>query len=170
MPGLDYTNTFRGSTVLITGGAGFIGSHLAARLLELGATVRVVDDLSSGHAANVPAGASLVRASILDEPAVRSAATGCDFVFHQAAMVSVPQSVEQPARCMDVNVTGTELVLRAARDAKAKRVLLAASAAAYGGNPNLPSRDTDAPDCWSPYAARKVAGQLPNETVGVVEV
>lgn len=156
----DYRGTFRNARCLITGGAGFIGSHLGTRLIQLGAHVHVLDDLSSGHEHNVPAGATLFRGSILDEPILRNAIEGCTYVFHQAAMVSVPQSVDQPERCMQVNVDGTRRVLEAARRAGATRVNFAASAAAYGNNPSLPSKETDVPDCWSPYAASKVAGEL----------
>ena len=156
----DYRSAFRGAPVLITGGAGFIGSHLAHRLVELGAVVRVLDDLSGGFQANVPDAAEFINASILDERALAGAVRGCQFVFHEAAMVSVPESVERPDECALVNITGTERVLEAARSAGVKRVLFAASAAAYGGNPKLPSREDHQPDCWSPYAASKVAGEL----------
>ena len=156
---LPYQSSFRGARSLITGGAGFIGSHLARRLLELGAEVAVLDDLSGGFRGNVPATARFIEASILDENALRDAARGSQLVFHQAAMVSVPESVDDPQRCASVNIVGTQRVLDAARQAGAKRVLFAASAAAYGGAPNLPSRETDVPDCRSPYAASKVAGE-----------
>lgn len=155
-----YTRLFANHTVLITGGAGFIGSHLAGRLIELGAQVRIVDDLSGGLRPNVPAGARLIEASILDDARLREAMLGCRFVFHQAAMVSVPESVEKPTRCADINITGTQRVLEAARDLGVHRVMFAASAAAYGGNPQLPCREDQPPDCWSPYAASKVAGEL----------
>jgi nucleoside-diphosphate-sugar epimerase len=157
---IDYTQHFRKLPVLITGGAGFIGSHLAHRLVELGAEVCVIDDLSGGFKANVPAEARFLEASILDDTALREAASGCAYIFHEAAVVSVPQSVENPAQCVSVNVTGTEKVLEAARDASVRRVIFAASAAAYGGNPQLPSREDHPPDCRSPYAASKVAGEL----------
>lgn len=155
----DYAGYFHGKTALVTGGAGFIGSHLASRLLALGARVRVIDDFSSGHRHNVPNGAELIVASILDPDALKHAVSSAQLVFHQAAMVSVPQSVEQPERCLAVNVDGTQRVLLAARDAGVSRVLFAASAAAYGNNPVLPSREEHLPDCWSPYAASKVTGE-----------
>lgn len=155
-----YEKSFAGAGVLVTGGAGFIGSHLAWRLVELGARVRVLDDLSGGFAENLPDEADLSVASILDGDALRDAVNGCRYVFHEAAMVSVPESVEQPKRCADVNIVGTERVLEAARDAGVARVIFAASAAAYGGSPQLPSREDHAPDCCSPYAASKVAGEL----------
>lgn len=151
---------FRGATVLITGGAGFIGGHIAHRCIELGATVRVLDDLSGGFQNNIPGGAQLTRASILDDAALRSATAGCKFVFHQAAMVSVPVSVEKPDECMQTNVVGTQRVLLACRDAGVARVMFAASAAAYGNHPRLPCSEEHAPDAWSPYAMSKVTGEL----------
>lgn len=169
----EFVEAYRGSTVLITGGAGFIGSHLAAALTRLGARVRVLDDLSGGYDANLddaragavvggsgPGGVELIRASVLDLPALREAMKGCRYVYHQAAMVSVPQSVEQPERCMQLNVGGTERVLEEAKAAGVRRVMFAASAAAYGNDPRLPSQEDHLPDCWSPYAASKVAGEL----------
>jgi UDP-glucose 4-epimerase len=155
----DLDAVFRGARTLVTGGAGFIGSHIAAGLHGLGASVRVLDDLSSGHRENVPEGVDLVEASILDERALADAVAGCGFVFHEAAMVSVAASVAHPGRCMEINVAGTERVLEAARDAGARRVVLASSAAVYGGAPALPSRETDPIDCASPYAASKAADE-----------
>src|SRR5204862_33108 len=152
---------FRSKTVLITGGAGFIGSHLARRLVELGAIVRVIDDLSGGFQANVPKEATFIKESILDQARLREAASGCAYIFHEAAMVSVPESVEQPTKCAEVNILGTERVLEAAKDSRGsvKRVIFAASAAAYGGSPKLPSREDHPVECLSPYAASKVAGE-----------
>ncbi|HYE03777.1 MAG TPA: SDR family oxidoreductase [Phycisphaerales bacterium] len=148
-----------GATALITGGAGFIGSHLAAALVGLGARVRILDDLSGGFRENVPDGAELIEASILDDAALQRAISGCRWVFHQAAMVSVPQSVEQPGECVRVNVEGTQRVLSAAVRAGVARVMFAASAAAYGNEPTLPSRESHLPDSWSPYAMSKIAGE-----------
>ena len=150
----------RGRTHLVTGGAGFIGSHIARGIQSLGGRVVVLDDLSSGHADNIPPDATFVRASILDPDALRSAIEGCDSVFHEAAMVSVPQSVEDPARCQLVNVEGTRLVLESARSAGVRRVVFAASAAAYGDEPSLPSCESDQPSACSPYAYSKIAGEL----------
>jgi UDP-glucose 4-epimerase len=158
--GTTYGGAFAGRRVLITGGAGFIGSHLGAKLAELGAHVVVLDDLSGGHESNLAPGTRLVKASILDDDALEDATAGCAYVFHQAAMVSVPQSVEQPERCIAINVDGTRRVLEAAKRAGVARVMFAASAAAYGNTPSLPSKESDPPDCWSPYAASKVAGEL----------
>jgi nucleoside-diphosphate-sugar epimerase len=159
-----FRERLHGQRVLITGGAGFIGSHLAHACVGLGAHVRVLDDLSGGFEENLPSGAELVRASILDESALRGAVAGCRYVFHQAAMVSVPESVEKPRECLMINVVGTERVLSAARDAGVARVLFAASAAAYGHTPTLPSRETHLPDSCSPYAMSKIAGELLMQT------
>lgn len=160
----DIRHALAGRRALITGGAGFIGSHLAEGLLACGVEVRVLDDLSTGHRRNVPAGAQFVQGSVLDETLLAQAVAGCDLVFHQAAMVSVPVSVADPAGCMRLNVLGTEMVLRAARDAKVRRVLFAASAAAYGNSPPLPTPETAPVDSCSPYAMSKVAGELLMQT------
>lgn len=150
---------FRGTRALITGGAGFIGSHLAEALCALGAQVVILDDLSGGSTDNL-AGfpVEFVRGSILDKPLLARATAGCRYVFHQAALGSVPRSVEQPALYNDVNTTGTLNVLEAARTAKVARVMFAASSSAYGDNPvpwveHMPVRPQ------SPYAATKVAGE-----------
>ena len=150
---------FAGRRALITGGAGFIGSHLAGRLLDAGAEVRIVDDLSTGLRANLPQGAEFREASVTGLDDMRDAAEGCGYIFHEAAMVSVPESVERPGACLAANVTGTHNILEAARAAGVKRVIFAASAAAYGNNPALPSREDHPPDCYSPYAFSKVASE-----------
>jgi len=164
--------SLRGKTALITGGAGFIGSHLSEALVACGANVRVLDDLSGGFESNLPKAPApkdgvanegtlrFVQASILDDTVLRRTISGCDFVFHQAALVSVPESVEKPEKCLQVNVDGTQRVLLAAKDAGVKRVMFAASAAAYGNTPSLPSKETDVPDVWSPYAMSKVTGEM----------
>jgi nucleoside-diphosphate-sugar epimerase len=149
----------RGQPVLVTGGAGFIGSHLVAALLERGARVRVLDDLSSGRRENLDARAELRVASILDEPALAAGVAGCGVVFHLAAQVSVPQSVRDPRASIDVNVTGTQRVLEAARRAGVRRLVFASSSAVYGEPQRLPSREDDALDCRSPYAAGKAAAE-----------
>ena len=157
---MSYSDTFSGATCLITGGAGFIGSHLARRLHALGATVRVIDDLSSGNPDNLEGtGADLTRASILDADALKAAMNGCGFVFHHAAMVSVPESVGDPDGCLQANIVGTQRVLEAAKDAGVRRVTIASSAAVYGDEPSLPSKETDPTDCRSPYAAGKASGE-----------
>lgn len=151
---------FEGCQVLVTGGAGFIGSHLCEALASLGATAVVIDDLSGGSRENL-AGFSrveFVHASILDYPTLLKCTKGCRYVFHQAALGSVPRSVEQPRLYNDVNTTGTLNVLEAAREAKVARVMFAASSSAYGENPvpwveHMPTLPR------SPYAATKVAGE-----------
>jgi UDP-glucose 4-epimerase len=158
--GLQYGGVYEGATVLVTGGAGFIGSHLARALAGLGARVRVLDDLSTGRAANLEGtDVDLRVGSILDEGALRSAVDGATTIFHEAAMVSVPQSVEAPDACCSINVAGTERVLEAARALGAERLVFASSAAVYGDAPRLPSRETDPVVCCSPYAASKAAGE-----------
>ena len=156
----NYGGAFSSQRALITGGAGFIGSHLAHALVGLGCQVVVLDTLKGGHLSNLPEGVDFRKASILDDAELRSAIKGCRYVFHQAALVSVPESVEKPDECLRVNIEGTQRVLIAAKEAGVHRVNFAASAAAYGNNPNLPSKERDAPDSWSPYAASKVAGEL----------
>jgi len=150
---------YRPERALITGGAGFIGSHLASTLLEDGVRVRILDDLSSGHRTNVPAGAELVEASVVDEPQVRRAVMGCEAVFHLAAEVSVPRTVEDPVRAFAINVAGSDGVFRLAAEAGARSIVFASSAAVYGPTPSLPSREQDPIRCASPYAAHKAAGE-----------
>ncbi len=147
---------------LVTGGAGFIGSHIAAALHAAGHDVRVLDNLSSGHRHNldgIQLAQPLIEADIRDGSALRIAMGGVDWVFHQAALVSVFDSVERPAENHDINLTGTLRVLEAARAAGVRRLVFAASAAAYGNNPVIPKRETMRPEPESPYAMAKVAGE-----------
>ena len=155
---------FKGIRTLVTGGAGFIGSHLTEALLSLGASVTVLDDLCGGDVANFDtfreeAGTRLkfVKGSILDENVVGQCVAGCRYVFHQAALGSVPRSVEQPRKYQEVNVTGTLNVLEAARAAKVERVMFAASSSAYGDSEVLPKIETMPVLAKSPYAANKAA-------------
>lgn len=145
---------------LVTGGAGFIGSHLCDALCAQGATVRVLDDLSTGHAANLhgASGATLTTGSVTDYATVRRLAEGCDVIFHQAAIASVPRSIEDPRTSHAVNVGGTVNVLEAARDAGVRRVVFAGSAAVYGTREGA-VREDDAPAPASPYAVEKLAGE-----------
>lgn len=157
-------DSFNHRRALVTGGAGFIGSHLTEALIDLGAHVTVIDDLSGGDVQNFNtykdrAGDRLqfVEGSILDTALLAELTAGCDFIFHQAALGSVPRSVEQPVKYNEVNTTGTLNVLEAARAAKVKRVLFAASSAAYGDSETLPKIESMPVRAKSPYAANKVA-------------
>lgn len=151
---------FRQTQVLVTGGAGFIGSHLAEALSVLGAKVRVIDDLSGSDAHNLEGfeNVQLTHASILDQGTLQTLSNGCRYVFHLAALGSVPRSVEQPRLYNDVNTLGTLNVLEAARVAGVERVMFAASSSAYGLNP-VPWVEDMPVLPRSPYAANKVAGE-----------
>jgi nucleoside-diphosphate-sugar epimerase len=147
---------------LVTGGAGFIGSHLADGLLERGWQVRVLDDFSSGREANVAhwnGHAELTRGDLRDRPLLAKLLDGVEVVFHQAAVPSVPRSVAEPERTNDVNVTGTLGLLEAARRAGVRRVVFASSSSAYGDTPVLPKVETMPPCPLSPYALQKYAGE-----------
>jgi nucleoside-diphosphate-sugar epimerase len=149
-------------TYLVTGGAGFIGSHIAGALAASGARVRVLDDLSTGHAENLEeAGGRLefVRASLLDADALRRAVEGVELVFHEAAIPSVPRSVDNPEETHRACVEGTFALLVAARAAGVRRVVYAASSSAYGDQPTLPKVEDMAPQPLSPYAAAKLVGE-----------
>ncbi len=153
---------FTGRAVCVTGGAGFIGGHLAEALVELGARVCVIDDLSNGvevNLAEVVSRLRLVRSSILDAAALSEAVKGAEFIFHLAALGSVPRSVEVPLEYHEVNATGTLQVLRAARAAGARRVVYSGSSSAYGDTPTLPKVETMRADPCSPYAVGKLAGE-----------
>jgi nucleoside-diphosphate-sugar epimerase len=150
------------SRVLITGGAGFIGSHIGAALVAQGDEVRVLDDLSTGHESNVEAigkGVDFVRGSVTDPDVVARAVDGCDYVFHEAALASVPRSVRFPVQSNEANVTGTLNVLVAARDAGVKRLVYAASSSAYGDTEVLPKVEDMPVRPKSPYAVAKLAGE-----------
>ena len=152
---------FNGARALVTGGAGFIGSHLAQALLVLGADVVLFDDLSTGRRENLRhiAGAQLINASILDADALAGAMRGARYVFHQAAAVSVSRSVEEPLLFHDVNGRGTLNVLEAARASGVQRVMFAASSSAYGDSEVLPKVETMQSLPKSPYAATKLYGE-----------
>ncbi|MCC6424716.1 MAG: NAD-dependent epimerase/dehydratase family protein [Phycisphaerales bacterium] len=156
-----YGSFFHRSRILVTGGAGFIGSHLVEALAGLGAAVVVLDDLSGGSRSNVESFplADLHIGSILDVELLRRSMRDCRYVFHQAALGSVPRSVEQPRLYHEVNATGTLNVLEAAREAGVKRVMFAASSSAYGNSEQLPKIESMPPLPASPYAANKVAGE-----------
>jgi nucleoside-diphosphate-sugar epimerase len=147
---------------LITGGAGFIGSHLVEHLLERGEDVVVLDDFSTGRRENLApfqGRFELVQASITDYDACRRAVDGADRVLHQAALGSVPRSINNPHHTHDVNATGTLNVLRAAVDAGVKRVVFASSSSAYGDTEELPKHEGMPTRPRSPYAVTKVTGE-----------
>jgi UDP-glucose 4-epimerase len=148
---------------LVTGGAGFIGSHLTEALVAQGHVVRVLDDFSTGSRANLahlgPDRLEWVVGDVADADRLREAVRGVDLVFHQAALPSVPRSVADPAATHRVCATGTLQVLLAARDAGVKRLIYAASSSAYGDSERLPKRETDATNPLSPYAVAKLAGE-----------
>ncbi|MGA0173366.1 MAG: NAD-dependent epimerase/dehydratase family protein [Phycisphaerales bacterium] len=154
------THLYRPERALVTGGAGFIGSHLCTSLLSCGAQVRVLDDLSSGHRRNLAEGAEFLEGSVLDEQAVREAVAGCQLVVHLAAEVSVPRTWEDPERAFRINLEGAERVFRIAGESGVRSVAFASSAAVYGPTPALPSKEAQPFDCASPYAAHKAAGEL----------
>ena len=143
----------------MTGGAGFIGSHLVDDLVEAGHSVRVLDDFFTGSRDNVNQAAELVVASVADEKAVRSAVDSCETVFHIAAHRAVQRSVENPLATDLANVHGTLTVLSAARDAGARRVVCASSSSVYGGAEQLPTPETAPLVPRSPYAVSKMAGE-----------
>ena len=147
---------------VVTGGAGFIGSHLVEHLVLAGHEVTVLDDFSTGKRANIApwsAKIRLVEGSITDPAACARAIAGADYVLHQAAVPSVPRSVAEPLASHAVNATGTLNVLIAARDAGAKRVVFAASSSAYGDTAELPKHEAMTARPRSPYAAAKLAGE-----------
>jgi nucleoside-diphosphate-sugar epimerase len=148
--------------VLVTGGAGFIGSHIAARFVESGARVRVVDDLSTGHLENldeVGRGVDFIKGSLNDEDTLKRALEDVELVFHEAAIPSVPRSVEEPRQTHDACVNATFSLLLAARDSRVRRLVYAASSSAYGDQPTLPKVEGMRPEPLSPYAAAKLMGE-----------
>jgi len=147
---------------LVTGGAGFIGSHIVERLLELGREVRVLDNLSTGSRDNLAhlAGFEFLQADLNDRDAVAEAVRDVDVVIHQAALASVPRSIEAPLDTHEACVTGTVVLLDACRNAQVKRLVYAASSSAYGNQPVMPKTESQLPQPLSPYAAAKLAAEL----------
>ncbi|MCP4362246.1 MAG: NAD-dependent epimerase/dehydratase family protein [Chloroflexi bacterium] len=154
--------------VLVTGGAGFIGSHLTAALIEQGVNVRVLDNLSTGSPENL-AGlpVSLIEGDIADAETVLSAVSGCDLIFHLAALVSVPLSIKNPSANHRTNITGAFNVFEAARQCGVRRVIYASSAAVYGNPSRLPVYEDDVLVPISPYAAAKRMNELLAATYAV---
>jgi UDP-glucose 4-epimerase len=149
---------------IVTGGAGFIGSHLAERLIELGYQAVIIDDLSSGKMGNmekVLSGkkAEFVQGNISDLSLLKRLFKNANYVFHLAAITSVPRSIENPQASHEVNVNGTLNVLLAARDNSVRKVVLASSAAVYGDTPSLPQSEDMMPRPLSPYAVAKLVGE-----------
>jgi UDP-glucose 4-epimerase len=149
-------------TVLVTGGAGFIGSHLVRALLEAGDRVRVLDNYATGSAANlapVLADIEMTEGDLRDAAAVREAVDGADIVFHQAALPSVPRSIAEPQMTSQVNIEGTLNVLVAAKEEGVRRVVYASSSSIYGHGVELPKRESMTPCPRSPYALTKFAAE-----------
>jgi nucleoside-diphosphate-sugar epimerase len=154
---------------MVTGGAGFIGSHTVDELVKRGHGVVVLDDLSSGkeeNLAEIRNKITFMKGSITDLEAVRKAVHEAEFVLHLAARTSVPRSVKDPLETNRINVDGTLNVLLAARDAKVKRVVFAASSSAYGETPTLPKVESMHPEPISPYGVTKYVGELYAKTFG----
>jgi UDP-N-acetylglucosamine/UDP-N-acetyl-alpha-D-glucosaminouronate 4-epimerase len=148
--------------VLVTGGAGFIGSHIAQGLAARGARVRVIDDLSTGHRENleeIGGEIDFQQASLADEGAVRRALEDVELIFHEAAIPSVPRSVKNPVETHVACVDATFSLLNAARSSGVRRVVYAASSSAYGDQPTLPKEEEMRPDPLSPYAVAKLVGE-----------
>lgn len=151
------------SKVLVTGGAGFIGSNLAEELISQGAKVCVIDNLITGFRENldeIKGDFDFIEGDINDDARLSKAIEGVEIVFHQAALPSVPRSVDDPAETHDMCVNGTFNLLLKARDVGVKRFIYAASSSAYGDQPTLPKVETMRPDPLSPYAAAKLVGEL----------
>jgi nucleoside-diphosphate-sugar epimerase len=149
-------------TALVTGGAGFIGSHIAAGLMASGARVRVLDNLSTGHRENldeIGGDLDFIKGSVADEALLDKILDGVEVVFHEAAIPSVPRSIEQPKQTHVASVDGTFSLLMAARDKRVRRVVYAASSSAYGDQPVLPKAEQMSPDPLSPYAVAKLVGE-----------
>jgi UDP-glucose 4-epimerase len=154
----------QGKRVVVTGGAGFIGSNLADMLIENGNSVTVLDNLSTGKLSNISnliksKKIKFIKGDICNLGTVKKAFNGAEYVFHLAADISVPGSVENPAKTNKINIEGILNVLLAARDASVKKVVFSSSAAVYGNNPALPKREDMTPEPESPYAISKITGE-----------
>ena len=150
------------SLYLVTGGAGFIGSHIVDRLVELSEDVRVLDNFATGKVENIQHNLGkiqLIRGSLVDLETVRQAVNGVDYVLHQGAIPSVPRSVSDPIGSNEANINGTLNLLVAARDAGVKRVVYASSSSVYGDTPTLPKTEDMPTNPLSPYALTKLAGE-----------
>jgi UDP-glucose 4-epimerase len=146
--------------VLVTGGGGFIGSHLAGHLAELGHEVRILDNFATGRRSNLlalPETVELVEGDIQSYERVHNAVSGCEVVLHEAALPSVPRSVQDPLTSSATNITGTLNVLLCARDTGVRRVVFGSSSSIYGASPGMPKREDHKPEPISPYAVAKLA-------------
>ncbi len=159
---------------LVTGGAGFIGSHIVRTLLEQGMEVKILDNFSTGKRENIAdfeKQIELIEGDLRDASKVNEAVRGVDIIFHEAAFVSVPQSMGEPQNCFDVNVTGTSMLFDAARRAGVKRAVFATSAAVYGDSTEMPLTEETPLRPLSPYAASKrvdeIYGQLYTTSFGL---
>ncbi|MBE0534940.1 MAG: NAD-dependent epimerase/dehydratase family protein [Phycisphaerae bacterium] len=145
--------------ILVTGGAGFIGSHIVEHFCNI-AEVRVLDNLRSGYGDNIAKfNVEFIEGSVCDRPTVKRAVQGVDYVFHLAAMISVPESMDKPLECVEINTTGTLNVLKEAARAGVKKLCFSSSAANYGDNPTVPKIETMLPEPKSPYAVTKLDGE-----------
>jgi nucleoside-diphosphate-sugar epimerase len=148
---------------LVTGGAGFIGSHIVSALLERGESVRVFDNLATGRESNLKTlkgDIHFIEGDLRDFDSVRGAIQGVEVVFHQAALASVPRSIADPISSLETNINGTQNVLLAARDAGVRRVVYASSSSVYGNTPILPKHEAMPTRPMSPYAVQKLTGEL----------
>jgi nucleoside-diphosphate-sugar epimerase len=145
---------------LVTGGAGFIGSHISEELVRRGHRVRVVDSLVTGYTRNLREGVEFVQGDLADPAVSKAAVAGMDYVVHQAAIPSVPRSVEKPEESHRANIDGTLQILLAARDAKIRRVVFAGSSSVYGDTEVLPKTEVMATNPLSPYALQKLMGEM----------
>ena len=145
---------------LVTGGAGFIGSHISEELLRRGHRVRVVDSLVTGYQRNLRQGVEFEQGDLADPAVARAAVAGMDYVIHQAAIPSVPRSVEKPEESHRANIDGTLQVLLASRDAGIKRVVFAGSSSVYGDTEVLPKTEGMPTNPLSPYALQKLMGEM----------
>ncbi|QEF99568.1 UDP-glucose 4-epimerase [Stieleria maiorica] len=160
----DNAHPLAGTTCLVTGGAGFIGSHLVDALLSQKASVRVLDNFSTGYESNLQhlsdhPGVEIIRGDAANAEVTEKAVAGCDAIFHHAAMASVPRSMREPARCHAWCATSTINLLAAAESAGVRRMVLASTSAAYGDSPYVSKREEDTPAPLSPYAASKLAAE-----------
>ena len=148
---------------LVTGGAGFIGSHIAEALLDRGESVRIFDNFATGKKSNLDVlkgRAQFIEGDLRDLDRVRTAVQGVEVIFHQGALASVPRSIADPISSLETNINGTQNVLLAARDAGVRRVVYASSSSVYGDTPTLPKSEEMRTNPMSPYALHKLTGEL----------